>query len=431
MTDDSADLLAFVDQGAAAGTRATGRNSLIQIVWVYDHGVNLEGLEEFRRSLTRGLLGRRVTASPLPFGRDRWVASTAAAQISVAAQPRPREEIDAWVDRRAAVPIDPWSGPGWHLGVLPLTDGGSAVTLVVSHVLADGVGAATAAAEAALGASRELPYPREAPPLWRSIPRDAALTARQIPAAIRAAAAASRLAKGRLAPTGTAKPHPVGPDRWTVAHLDRALLAERAEALGGTETTLLFGVTAAIASTLGWVQPADGAAVLGLSVNRRTDGDLRGNAIVDAELTVDPAAGPEGIAALRGTVKRLLAGLGDGGRFDVFGPLITLLPRRTLAALIDAPPDPARPVTTCAGVGALPAPVRSPDGTPADRAWFRLAWSDLPGRETGPRPPYLYVGWTGTDDEMSVFAATNLAAAEDLPGVVDDAVAKLVHRSPV
>ncbi|ADG77668.1 Diacylglycerol O-acyltransferase OS=Tsukamurella paurometabola (strain ATCC 8368 / DSM / CCUG 35730 / CIP 100753 / JCM 10117 / KCTC 9821 / NBRC 16120 /NCIMB 702349 / NCTC 13040) OX=521096 GN=Tpau_1035 PE=4 SV=1 [Tsukamurella paurometabola] len=426
------DLLAFVDQGAAAGTRATGRNSLIQIVWIYDHGVDLEGLETFRRALARGLLGRRVAASPLPFGRDRWVASSAAPQIAVVAQPRPREEIDTWVDQRAAVPIDPWSGPGWHLGVLPLTDGGSAVTLVVSHVLADGVGAATAAAEAALGTARELPYPREAAPVWRSAPRDAALTARQLPAAVRAVAAASKLAKGRLAPSvAAAPPHPVGPDRWTVAHLDRTALAARAAALGGTETTLLFGVTGAIADALGWVQPADGAAVLGLSVNRRTDGDLRGNAIVDAEITVDPGAGPEGIAALRGSVKQTLAGLGDEGRYDVFGPLITLLPRRTLAALIDAPPDPARPVTTCAGVGALPAPVRAPDGTPADRAWFRLAWSNLPGRETGPRPPYLYVGWTGTDDETSLFAATNLAAAEDLSAVVDGAVAELVHRSPV
>lgn len=431
MTLDDTDLLAFVDQGAAAGTRATGRNSLIQVVWTYDGGVDLEGLERFRRALTRGLLGRRVAASPLPVGRDRWVASAAAAQISIAAQPRPRADIDAWLDERAAVPIDPWSGPGWHLGVLPLDDGGSAVTLVVSHVLADGVGTATAVAEAALGAERELPYPRESAPLWRAARRDAALTVRRLPAAVSAAAAASRLAKGRLAPEPGVRPHPVGPDRWAVAHIDRTLLADRAAALGGTESTLLFGITAAIADALGWVRPSDGAAVLGLSVNRRTDGDLRGNAIVDAELTVDPAAGADGIAALRGTVRDTLAGLGEEGRFDVFGPLLTLLPRRTLASLIDAPPDPAQPVTTCAGVGALPAPVRSPDGTPADRAWFRLAWSALPGRETGPRPPYLYVGWTGTESETTLFAATNLATADDLARIVDGAVVKLLQRSTV
>ncbi|WP_019202555.1 hypothetical protein [Tsukamurella sp. 1534] len=426
------DLLAFVDQGAAAGTRATGRNSLIQVVWTYDRGADLAGLERFRRALTRGLLGRRIVASPVPFGRDRWVACTAAPQTAVASRPRPRAAIDAWLDERAAVPIDPWSGPGWHLGVLPLDDGGSAVTLVVSHVLADGVGTATAVAEAALDSSRALPYPREAAPPWRSAPRDAALALRELPAAARAAASAARLARGRLAPADSpaARPHPVGPDRWTVAHIDRRVLADRAEALGGTETTLLLAVTAAIADAMGWVRPSDGAALLGLSVNRRADGDLRGNAIVDAEVPVDPAAGPEGVAALRGRVRETLAGLGDGGRFDAFGPLITLLPRRTLAALIDAPPDPSAPVTTCAGVGELPAPVRAPDGSPADTAWFRLAWSALPGRELAPRPPYLYAGWTGTDRETALFVATNLAAGGELEAVAGAAVAAITAARP-
>lgn len=424
MTDD---LLSFVDQGAASGTRATGRNALIQVVWTYDHGVDLAGLERFRSALTGGLLGRRIAHSPLRFGRDRWVATTAAPRLAVEALPRPREAIDGWLDERAAAPIDPWSGPGWHLGVLPLTDGGCAVTLVVSHVLADGVGTATAVAEAALGATRDLPYPREAAPPLRALRRDAALVARELPSAVRAAAAASRLARGRLEHDGPAREHPVGHDRWAVVHLDRAPLAARAADSGGTESTVLFQATARIAAALGWVQP-DGRAVLGLSVNRHEEGDLRGNAIVDAELLVDPAVGPEGAVALRADVKSALGALPDAGRYDAFGPLITLLPRRTLAALIDAPPDPARPVTTCAGVGELPAPVRAPDGTPADRTWFRLAWSALPGRVVADRPPYLYVGWTGTRDETSLFAATNLAIATDLPGVLSTAAQDLVPR---
>ncbi|MET9326346.1 hypothetical protein [Tsukamurella sp. NPDC003166] len=418
----TADLLALVDQGAASATRATGRNSLIQVVWTYDRGVDLSGLERFRTALTTGLLGRRIAYSPLPFGRDRWVATTAAPRIAVEAAARPREAIDAWLDERAAAPIDPWSGPGWHLAVLPLTDGGSAVTLVVSHVLADGVGTATAVAEAALGTARGLPYPREAAAPLTAARRDAALAARELPAAVRAAATATRLARGRLEHDGPAREHPVGPDRWAVAHVDRAGLAARAAALGGTESTLLFRAAARIAAELGWVRP-DGQAVLGLSVNRRGEGDLRGNAIVDAEVVVDPAAGPDGVVALRADVKGVLGALPDAGRYDAFGPLLPLLPRRTLAALVDAAPDPTRPVTTCAGVGALPPPVRAPDGSAADRTWFRLAWSALPGRAAADRPAHLYVGWTGTDEETTVFAATNLAAAADLRGVVARAVA--------
>ncbi|GAB3129021.1 hypothetical protein GCM10027289_09960 [Tsukamurella serpentis] len=421
------DLLDFIDQAAASGTRATGRNSLIQAVWIYDRGVDTAGLERFRHALAQGLLGRRVAASPLPVGRDRWIREPQAPPIIVAL-PRPRSEIDAWLDERVAAPIDPWHGPGWQLAVLPLTDGGSAVTLVVSHVLADGVGTATAIAEAAVGTVRELPYPSAPAPTVRAAVRDGLAVLAEVPAAVRAALAAAKLAQDRLDPGSGEHPGPeTGPERWAIQHIDRSVLADLARELGGTESSVLFAVTAAIAGALGWVRPDDGAAALSLSVSRRTDGDLRGNAILDAELLIDPAAGPSEVPRLRTAVKQALTTLPETGRFDAFGPLIALLPRRTLAALIDAPPDPSHPVTTCAGVGALPAPVRAPDGSPAQRTWFRLAWAPLPvaeprasgtGRAPSSPPPYLYVGWTGTDDETSLFAATNLATATDLPGIV-------------
>jgi hypothetical protein len=47
----------------------------------------------------------------------------------------------------AQLPVDPEWGPCWHLGVLPLTDGSTAVSLVVSHCLLDGLGVAGAIAK--------------------------------------------------------------------------------------------------------------------------------------------------------------------------------------------------------------------------------------------------------------------------------------------
>src|SRR6185437_9219090 len=86
-----------------------------------------------------GAVSRRIERSPLPFGRHRWVWPCDQPELEIAAT-RPRGEFDAWVDEQANTPLDPERGPGWHLAVLPFTDGGAGVSLVTSHCLIDGVG---------------------------------------------------------------------------------------------------------------------------------------------------------------------------------------------------------------------------------------------------------------------------------------------------
>ena len=119
----------------------------------------LMGLRRFHRNLGCGLLGRRIERSPLPFARDRWVKAAASEDIDIAATPRRRADVSAWADERARLPIDPEWGPGWHLGVLPLEDGGTAVSLVASHTVVDAVGFGQAIADAAEGRTRDLGYP--------------------------------------------------------------------------------------------------------------------------------------------------------------------------------------------------------------------------------------------------------------------------------
>ena len=128
--------LAHVDQASFLALRAV-HGALIQVTWIYDRAVNVDGLRRFHRNLECGLLGRRIERSPLPFARDRWVLPPASEDIDIAATPRRRADVSAWVDERARLPIDPEWGPGWHLGVLPIEDGGAAVSLVVSHTVVD------------------------------------------------------------------------------------------------------------------------------------------------------------------------------------------------------------------------------------------------------------------------------------------------------
>ena len=96
------------------------------------------------------------------------------------------------------LPTDPEWGPGWHLGVLPLTDGSTAVSLVASHYLLDGLGFMGAIVEAILGNTRDLGYP---PPRsrtrLRAVVQDARQTARDVPQVARALVAAAKLARNR------------------------------------------------------------------------------------------------------------------------------------------------------------------------------------------------------------------------------------------
>ena len=67
-------VLDLVDQTAFLGERATKATNLLQVVWVYNGAIDIDGLRDFHRHLQQGRLSRRIERSPLPFGRHRWVS---------------------------------------------------------------------------------------------------------------------------------------------------------------------------------------------------------------------------------------------------------------------------------------------------------------------------------------------------------------------
>ena len=68
-------VLDLYDQTFFIGERATGTTNMLQCIWVYDRGVDIDGLRRFLRHLQQGRLSRRIEPSPLPFGRHRWVSA--------------------------------------------------------------------------------------------------------------------------------------------------------------------------------------------------------------------------------------------------------------------------------------------------------------------------------------------------------------------
>src|SRR3569623_1696330 len=134
-----------MDHASFLALRALGHGAHEQFNWIYNRPVNVDGLRRFHRALGHGLLGRRIERSPLPFARDRWVAWPGPDDIEIATTPRPRADLNAWLRERASLPLDPEYGPCWHIGVLPFEDGGTAVCLTATHIIADGLGVTEAA----------------------------------------------------------------------------------------------------------------------------------------------------------------------------------------------------------------------------------------------------------------------------------------------
>jgi diacylglycerol O-acyltransferase / wax synthase len=249
-------VLDLVDQTVSLGEQATRATSLIQCVWVYDRAIDVDGLRRFHHHLQHGRLSRRIERSPLPFGRHRWVSPSDAPDIEIVPTPRPRDEFDAWLSEQANTPLDSEHGPGWHLALLPFTDGGTGVSLVISHCLTDGVGLCLALADAACGRDDALTWPPAASRhRWRAVREDARQTARDMPAVGRAMRAAARMARrGRGEPGAAARaPKPIGAmdDRIVLptatVFIDMNEWDARAKSLGGTSNALLAGLAADVA----------------------------------------------------------------------------------------------------------------------------------------------------------------------------------------
>lgn len=382
--DTRDDLLGYIDQATFLSLRATGHAQVMQLVWVYERPLDFAGLKRFHENFGYGLAGRRIECSLLPFGRHRWVASTGpAADIDVADVTRPRADLSDWIDERSQVPVDPETGPGWHLGVLPMEDGSWAVSLVVSHCLVDGIGLARTLVEAITGAVRDLHYPApNARSRTQALTEDLREACRGAGAAGAALIAALRLARQRRRekpPPGRVGRTPSrgrsGGSSETVVVPAVSVLVElrawdrAAENLGGNSHSLFSGFAAALAHRMGRCR-ADGTVDLVLALSDRTMHDSRANALRFAGVTVDPGAMATSLTEARSVIRGAVATLREQPD-ETFAvqPLTPFIPKRAVRGMgVTVFGD--RPVS-CSSVGELPVVGLQVDGTVADRGYLR------------------------------------------------------------
>lgn len=306
-----------VDHALFQAQRATEWKQVMQVVWVYEHPVDLEGLRRFHRNLGYGLMGRRIERSPLPFARSRWVFDRGPADIDIAERPRPRAEVSDWADERTQIPMYPDRGPGWHLGVLPLTDGSTAISLVISHYVLDGLGLVVALLDAVQDNQRDLGYP---PPRsrtrLRAMAQDAGQTVRDAPEVGRALVAVAKQERDRRRSAGAVpKPETVvfhGSDEHGFVipsvsiFVDLETWDARVQALNGTSKTLVAAVVAKFGERIGRRHPGDGTVTLRLPLSTRGDGDDRANAVSYAPVSVDPTRVTTDLAEVRTAISQAL-----------------------------------------------------------------------------------------------------------------------------
>ncbi|MUM19296.1 hypothetical protein FZI91_08325 [Mycobacterium sp. CBMA271] len=377
--------LALADEALLAEHHAADMNVVIQVTWLYPDAIDIDALRRFHHHLGQGLLGRRIERPALPIARHRWVADPGQSHIDIAERSRPRAAFSDWVDERSQLRIDPESGPGWHLGVLPLDNGTTAISLVLSHNLIDGLGLALVIVEAVVGKTRDLGYP---PPLsrnrLRAFGQDARQTARDVPKAARALVVAARLAReqARTKSENDRLPAPVlaavnvtGADDTDDTVLVPAITIyveldewdARAEALGGASHTLAAAFAAKFGENVGRRRPSDGAVTLQIPISDRTEDDTRAMALSYARVSIDPTSLTTDLRGVRAAIKETLTALkaaSDESKQLLWLP--SFAPKRTLKRMVARiPADPDQSVF-CSYLGDLHSLIGYPAGTIAD-----------------------------------------------------------------
>jgi hypothetical protein len=375
--------LAYIDQASFLGLRALGHSPQEQFSWIYDRPIDIEALRRTHANLGNTLLGRLIERSPLPFGRHRWVAAPHQADLDVAPAARPREDMLAWFDEQVHLPIDPEYGPAWRMAVLPFTDGGGAVTLIVSHSVADGAGVVMSLVAAVHGHNMNLGYP---PP--RSRPTTAALRediraiAAAVPEMAKAFSAAVKLGREEAggskpqadAVTPTVDRSPGGDALTTLptvaAYIDADVWDARAASLGGTSNSLVAGVATLLGKARGRIEP-DGLVTLNFPVSERTLTDTRANALTAMTITGDPDEVRTTLTGLRTSVREGFKSLAqESNKLIAPLPLIPLTSQRLLRRL-EGMTQGAGKAVGCSNVGEIPDDMNRIDGGEADSVWAR------------------------------------------------------------
>jgi hypothetical protein len=286
--------------------------------------------------------------------------------------------------------------------VQPLTGGGSAVTLVVSHSVGDAKAIIDAVVDAVGGVRRDLGYPAPGYRTRRQAVREDGIRAlRDVPEMAKAVVSAARVARTerdglstsaksgggqRLRGAGT----PIVVPNATV-FFDVDQWDQRARELGGTSNSLFVGLGARLGQIVGRVDE-DGLVRVSLPVSERTPGDTRANALTATAVTVDPRRVTTGLGEVRADLKEALTELATTPN-ELLGPLalVPLTPAFLVRRLEGMVQQVGNPIG-CSNLGELAPETNRPDGSDADYLTLRMLEPRITAKVLDRMGGLLFVG---------------------------------------
>ena len=385
--------LAWLDQLAYELFRSTGRNQLMQCLWVYERDVDYERLEDICDRLSRNSFNRLIEPSALPWGRPRWVKPIGRPVVlETSPEMLGRLHLMHWASEQAHKPIDPVAGPAWRLAVQRFNDGSTALSFVGSHVVLDGMGALRAIEATISGTARPNLYLAQSARGWiKGLFSDTVQVLSDAPSSVVGLAnlvvafAQSRQfsvgkfgAKVDIAPL-TQKEKVIRLPSVTIS-IDSDAWDACALRLGGHSNSLLVGFTATLAAHLGRIRSSDGSASLLVPVDRRRGpGDERAIAMKLLRINVDP----NGVTTSLKAINHLFMATLRNARHQPDNllkilPAVAWLSGKTIAALANNmfSYESDLPVS-CSNIGALSTELARIDGAPCDRMLTRAIDVDV------------------------------------------------------
>lgn len=330
--------LSVIDEIFLRTHRGYGIPIALQGIWRTAETVSTAELGRVHDELAVGQLGRRVGKPRTPGARLRWDISSESLPIDYDTEAV--DDIIGWADAQADVRLDPQYGPGWRLTAAPVAHGGTVVSLVCSHALADARELIDAAARAFSG-STPVPVLHPGSDVKDAISMILSVVLRSIAATARLWV--SRKARAELRAFTTAgdeiAPHRARRMQSVIVDIDAAEWDSAARRVGGSANSLFVSVVAATMNELG--SPA-----VTVDIPFRT-GSGDANAIGMATVAV---RGDDSPAAIRAACKAAF-GKPVGAPAGYPPEIVQLLPHRVAAKLTSTP---GRGEVLCSNIGDIP-----------------------------------------------------------------------------
>ena len=332
--------LSVIDEIFLRTHRGYGFPIALQGIWRTPDTLSRHELDGVHARLARGQLGRRVGKPRIPGARLRWEASSQTLPLEYAADAV--EDIIGWADVQADLELDPQFGPGWRLTAAGVSGGGTVVSLVCSHALADARELVDAAAQAFSDTSVHVPLARPGSDVKDALSMLVTVLGKSIAATARLWV--STKARGELraflaADTGGTRPHQARRAHSVILDIAAAEWDSAAAHAGGSANSLFVSIVAATMSELG--SPA-----VTVDIPFRTaTGDA--NSIGMATVAV---RGDDSPVSIRAACKAAF-GAPVGAPAGYPPEIVQLLPLRLAAKLTSTP---GRGEVLCSNIGDIP-----------------------------------------------------------------------------